>query len=391
MTTLAELVTPLTKDQVQAAIYAGIAAQGTQTTTWKPGAIVRTMIYAVSVVLAAFSSLQATIANSGFLDLAERVWLTLLARYVYNVERDVGSFATGTITANNAGGGTYSGDPGDIIAVNPTTGKSYRNTEAFSIGSMQTGVVIPMQAVEIGTPSSSAAGAINTLETPLLGVTITNPAAFVGTDEETDVSLRQRCREKTGSLSPNGPRDAYLFVAKSAKRADGSSIGVTRARAIPDGYGAIDLYLATASGAVSGTVGDLGTDLGRVDDAMQRASTPLSVELRTHSATTVTVPITYAARITDKTGKTVAEHEADVAARLAAYFPTLAIGGAIIPPDDGAVLVDGIKGEIAIALGGVLTLDVTLPAADVELTTSQVPILGLITPTITVVPTNPGS
>ena len=134
MTTLAELVTPLTREQVEDSIYAAIAARGTSTTTWKPGGVARTIITAVSIVLAAFSSLQAMIANSGFLDLAEQDWLTLLARYVYGVTRDPGSFATGNITANNTGGGVYSGDAGDLIAVNTTTGKSYRNTAAFSIG-----------------------------------------------------------------------------------------------------------------------------------------------------------------------------------------------------------------------------------------------------------------
>src|SRR5262249_16618862 len=139
-----------------------------------------------------------------------------------------GSFATGSITASNSTGFSYSGGAGDLVVLDSVTQKTYRNTAPFSIGSMATGVVIPIQAVELGTGSNAAAGDIDTLVTVLAGVTITNPAALVGADPEDDVALALRCKEKTGTLSPNGPRDAYAYFARSATRADGSAIGVTR-------------------------------------------------------------------------------------------------------------------------------------------------------------------
>ena len=61
---LAELTTPLTADEVEAALYAALAARGAKTTAWKPGAVVRTIIAGVAIVLAAFSSLVAAIVSS---------------------------------------------------------------------------------------------------------------------------------------------------------------------------------------------------------------------------------------------------------------------------------------------------------------------------------------
>jgi phage-related baseplate assembly protein len=119
-------------------------------------------------------------------------------------------------------------------------------------------------------------------------VTVTNAAAFVGTDEETDVDLKVRCVAKLGSLSPNGARDAYNFIARSATRADGSPIGITRVRTIPDGIGGVDVYLATPSGGVTGTSGDPLTDLGAVAAAIWETTEPLAVEATVASATKIT-------------------------------------------------------------------------------------------------------
>ena len=171
-TTLEELITPMTVDEAKTAIYDALAARGVTTTGWKPGAVVRTIIAALAIILAAFSELQASLARSGFLDLAEDAWLTLLARYVYDVERDTGAFATGTVLASNSTGSIYSGDPGDLIFLNSTTGKTYRNTEAFTIGSLAEDVEIAVEAIEIGTASSAEAGAIDALVTTLNGITV---------------------------------------------------------------------------------------------------------------------------------------------------------------------------------------------------------------------------
>ncbi len=383
MTTLSELTTPLTSDAIKTAIYQAMTARGLVTTSWKPGAVVRTIVAAVAIVIAAFSKLVALIASNGFLELAEDAWLEIKAREDYGVEKDAGSFATGYVTLSNAGGGVYSGDPDDLLFTNPTTGKSYRNTAAYSIGALQTGVIVPIRAVELGAASTSAAGTITQMETPLLGVTCTNAAAVVGTDPETDAALRARAREKTGALSPNGPVDAYAYFAKSATRADGSSVGVTRVNAIPDGFGGVAVFVATATGTITGTANDPNTDLGAVSDAIWKNVAPLAVTPAVQAATAKTIAVTYELWVREAASLTAAQIEALVGTAIATHLASVPIGGDVIPSQVGRVYVSAIRTAIGAVLpaGTLIRVDVTLPAADVDCIASDAPIAGTITAT----------
>lgn len=382
--TLDELTTPLTTDEVKATIYASMAAQGVDTTTWKPGAVVRTIIAGVAIIVAALSVLIAAIARSGFLDLASGAWLTLVARYVYGVERLTGAFATSTVTVDNTAGGVYAGDPGDLVFVS-TTGARYRNTATFSIAANEHGVEIPVEAIEIGTASSAAAGAINALETTLNGVNVVGSTSATGADEEIDAALRLRCREKTATLSPNGPRAAYGYVARSAKRADGTSIGVTRVRLIADGNGLVDVYVATANGDVPGTVGDLTSPLGIINNDIQTQVVPEAVTAVTHSATPVTIGVTYEVWVRDTISRSEVQLNDDIESAVGDYLGRVPIGGdRIVGESTGRVYLSAIKGVIADEIKGdeittpLVKLIVTSPAADTDLAATEAPKAGSV-------------
>lgn len=386
MTSLAALVTPLTVDEAKAAIYTAMANRGVSTTSWKPGAVVRTIIAACAIIYAAFSSMQAAIANGGFLDLATGPWLTLLARYVYNVDRSPEGFATGFITLTNSGGGVWAGDPGDLIVSNPDTGKTYRNTEAYSLGA-STSIVVAIQAEEAGSASSSAPDSITNMVTTLLEVTCNNADALVGSDEETNAALRQRCREKTGAASPNGPRDAYAYFAKSAIRTDGVKVAVTRVRTIPDGFGSVNVYVATASGSVTGDVDDASTDLGAVNKAIQENVVPIGITAIVQSATPVEIDVEYELWVLDSINASNDEIMELNSNSLAKFFGEMDIGGEVIagvfPADAGGVFVDSIKAIIAqgLGFGSVVRLVVTEPADDTELAANEAPVLSSVTVT----------
>src|SRR5687767_5936032 len=108
--TIESLTTPVTKDEAKEAIYEALATVGVNTTTWKPGAVVRTLVAIVAILFAACTNLIAEIAKSGFLELTSGSWLTLVARYVYGVTRLEATFGTGTLTLINSGGGVYDVD-----------------------------------------------------------------------------------------------------------------------------------------------------------------------------------------------------------------------------------------------------------------------------------------
>lgn len=388
--TLDELTKPLTRSEVEAKIYTAIAALGTDTTIWKPGSPVRTMIAAVSIVVAAFSTLAAAVAKSGFLELAEKDWLTLVAYYVYGVQRIEATFASGYVTLTNAGGGVYSLDPGDLVLSSPTTGKTYRNAAAFTLAAMASTTIVVV-AEEAGAASTAAPNTITQLVTALLGVTATNALSVVGRDAESDAALRTRSYEKLGSLSPNGPWDAYSFAVRSAVRSDGSAIGVSRVRTAKDGYGNVTTYVATPSGAVAGAANDLATDLGILAVEVDKKATPLAVTSHVLSATPVTVAVSYRVWLYNTSGKTEAQIKTAIDARLVEFMATQPIGGNIVGGDPGKVFVDAIRTTIGATLPQIFHVEVMVPAADVVLAVHEVPVLGAVTAlSVTQVPPSEG-
>jgi uncharacterized cupin superfamily protein len=384
MVSLDDLTRRLTVAQCEKAMYDVLAVVGVTTTSWKSGSVVRTMIHAVAIVLSAFSALMAAIAASGFLDLAGGAWLTLNARYVYGVTRQEATFAIGQVTLNNTGGGVYTFDPGDLIVLNPGTNKTYRNTSRVSVGSNQTGVLVDIQADEAGAASTSAPGTIVAFVTGMSGVTVTNANAVVGQDEESDPALRQRARDKTGIASPNGPADSYAFFARSAKRGDGSSIGVNRVRVVADGLGGVDVYVATATGGVTGSATDPVTALGIINADIQRGSAPLGITARVHTAVPQVIAITYQVWVYDSISLVDQQLKDAIATRLAEFMSAEPIGGNLIdefPP--GAVYHDAIRTKIGSTSAEIFHVVVTTPSSDTALTTNRVPVLGAVTGTVT--------
>lgn len=382
---LSDLTTPLTTDEVKEKIYDVLATVGVNTTTWKPGAVVRTLITAFAILFASLSSLVALVAAGGFLETAKGAWLTLVARYVYGVERDLATYALGEITLTNTAGGVFAPDADDIIFTNPDTGKTYRNVQAFTLAALEV-KTISIVAVESGSGSSSLPGTIVAFETEMLGVTCSNESALVGLDDETDPSLKARCGEKLGSLSPNGPWDAYSYVARAAKLPDGTPIGITRTAISRDGYGNLDLYVATATGALSGSVVDPESALGAVSLAVQRSAVPLAVTANVLSASEESVDITYQVWLYNTSGRNEEEVIEAIGLSLVAFLAVEPIGGRVIS-GAGEIYISSIQNAISSTFdsGIVIKVAVTLPVTDHVMPAYAVPVLGTVTPTVTFV------
>lgn len=386
-TPLSTLVQPMTVAEASDTLYAAIATRGIDTTTWKAGDPVRTIVAGLAIIVAALTKLISLVAKMGFLALSESDWLTLVASYVYGVTRGAGSYASGTVRLTNAGGGVFVQGAYTITVSNGS--KTYRNTQGFTLGGL-TFVDVPFAADEIGTASTASVGTITTMTTPLTGVSASNTTAFVGTDAESDASLRERCAEKLGALSPDGPKDAYAYAARNALKSDGTSAGVTRIRTIPDGIGGVDVYLASATATIAGSVGDLSTALGAADAAMDELAAPLAITLRTHGAGTVAISVVCELWVSSTNTKSDATINADVTAALNAFISSRVIGGDVIAPSSGKVYVSALEGVIAAAIPmkdaagapipgtGAVRIDM-IDAADVSIGTTAAPVPGSYT------------
>lgn len=382
---LDDLITPMTRAEVQASIYQALQVVGVNTTSWKSGAVVRTMIAGVSIMFSAYSNLVAQVTRSGFLELATGDWLTLVAYHVYGVERQAATFASGELFISNEGAGVYVFDAEDLIVQQPAgdgpgAGRTYRNTAPFSLGAGQV-LSIGIRATEAGAASSANPYSITELTTPLLNILCTNPSALVGADEQSDSDLRRECTELLGARSPMGPWDAYSSAVRNATRPDGSTLAITRTRSVPDGYGNVYIYCATDGGGVPGDPLDPLTDIGIAQQACEHWAEPLAVTSHALSATPVSVDITYELWMYNTSGVTEADVATRILDRLRGFFSIQPVGGNVaVEGEPGRIYLDAISAVIEREFRETFHVAVSVPAADVVLTVSQVAVMGLVTP-----------
>ena len=346
-------------------------------TSWQPGDPTRSLYHHLSEVMETVECAISEYIESGFLDFAEDEWLIILADQVYGVTAVAATFATTTVTLSNASGALYTIDAGDLTFKNTSTGKTYHNTDGGTLAvGPGTTLDLAVEADEAGSDSSAGATEIGDLVTTLLGVTVSNATAAVGVDEEEDEALRTRCRDKLGALSPNGPRDAYTFVALSPDLT--GTTNITRARSVADSTtGEVTVYLAGPSGAVAEV------DRALVETALLEFATPLTITLTTLSATNVVVPVTYTLHVYTRVGKTDAEAKAEILTALTDMFAVRSIGGDVITVPPGALFLTLIEKTILdVYPVDAFSVTVSVPTGDTSLTIGQVAALGTVSPTV---------
>jgi phage-related baseplate assembly protein len=194
----------------------------------------------------------------------------------------------------------------------------------------------------------------------LLGVTVKNLVAIYGENVEPDTTLRLRCAELLGSLSPMGPWDAYSYALRNATL-DGRNLGITRVSIVADGFGGVDLYCATASGTVSDT------DLVAAAAAVQQHAVPQAITARVQSAVGVSVFVVYQAWAYSTSGYTPAQITALVDEALRDFFGKQPVGGNTIETTPGAIYVDAIRTAIGITLPEIFHVELHTPSTDVVL------------------------
>jgi hypothetical protein len=391
MASFEELVTPVTPDEFKASLYRILAALGTRTSSWKPGAVARTIIAGVSIIGSAFTSLASELFKSRFIEYAEGQWLDFLGHYEYGEDRPEATFATGEVTLTNAGGGVYDYEIGDLLFLKDDLTASYRNTEAVHLGASSS-VTVDVQATEAGVVGSADPGAINALETPLTGVTVANAVALVGNDAMEDPEFKALCLAKLDSASPNGPKGSYLYWSKKAARTDGSDIGVTRVQ-VTNGstLSLVTVAVATATGTITGTVGDPATDLGAVNVTVQEHCVPNGVTATVVAATALPITVAYSVYLRNDTGMSDDAIKTRIEVAISEFLASVPIGGFVLTPGgSGSIYQTGLAGAIANATTSsgssrlpIFRVIVTTPAGDTSVAEHECPLL-FGTPTATI-------
>lgn len=340
---------------------------------------------AVPAIVNTATAVNAEAIRGGLLDYASGVWLELLAVNLYGITagRIKETFATTSVTFTNASNSPYNFADGEVVVGTGSVTYTAPSFELAAAGNDGDVVTVDVTATVAGSSGNADAGEIDQMVTTFNGVACVNAAAALGTDEETDVQLRERCRLSRAALSNAGHVAAIEFVARSAVRTDGTAIGVTRVQVVEnaDNIGDVAVYLAGPDGDVAVD------DVARIDHLLRTLVIPTGVNyIGTFEADSVTVNITYTSRYKVSAGFSEAELAAMALAALAEMFATHPIGGYIETPPDGNLY----RAELAATISSVhgdesddrpiRSTTVSTPSADVELNPGEVAKLGTITP-----------
>lgn len=258
-------VMSVTSAELQAAMLQAMQAAGLPTTSWTKQGFFQNLVNWVAILLRIAYGLVLEVARGGFLSTATDQALTDLAEGTYGTPRREATFATGFVTLWN-----QSGLPLNEVAEAISFAKiadpqiTYKNSAPVSALNGQI-VFVPIVCDVVGTVGNAGAGVSpsNTIEliTVLTGVSLTENAAIVGQDAQSDESLRDLA-SKQAAVASTGHGNKYEFYAFNtntdgtiAAPDDGKTrTNINRAKvSFEDTAGRVFVVLASPSGAVDPT------------------------------------------------------------------------------------------------------------------------------------------
>lgn len=366
MILLQSLLKAVTTDEARTKLIEIATALGFNATSWQSGSPQRTMIEIDAECYAAASFGVADIASGGYNDLAEGTWLHLLADSHYDNQVHDAVATEGTVVMANTSGIDYTIAAYDnVIFRSSHNGATFRNITGGTLLDGGT-LAVTVRADVPGAAGNVPVGTVQELTSPLPGVTANNPAisgsdtwiTLDGADVESDVQLRQRNRSKWATLGI-GAGMSYEYHARAA------TPSVKRVKlddTNPRGTGTLDLYLASDSGPVSGSVVTVVDDYLRgVTDGIDRVATTADLLVLPAVANAFSLVISiYILKNYDTTANRDAIENASTGL-VATYFKELPIGGTPLSEGGaGAVRISALVGSIVGKISGVQNVTTSL-------------------------------
>jgi len=360
-TSFSTLTTPTTAAQYLSQILATLAAQGFPVTAWQAGNAGRTLAVADAAALADLRAVIADVARGGYLDTATGDWLTLLAAGLFDLTRTPATYAVGSVTLSCVPtAGPYNLTAGALVVSDGT--RRWRSTNTASLTLPSSGSLpVEVRAESPGAAYNVSGSTLSTtpVSPSLAGVTVTAATSWIttaGAVEESDASLRARCRLRWSTLGRGATLEAYEYNALAAGVA-----AITRAQAIAGvGDGTVTVYIAQASGAAtSPQVATVQTYISGVCPATDAptviAATAVPID--------VTATVYVAAASNSAANRTLATDA------ITAYIDALAMGNAVV---DVARI-----GASIYSAAGIRDVDLSAPV-DTTITAGQVATVGTV-------------
>lgn len=363
--TIAQLLNPPAYDTVKTDVYTRLEAAGfTSIQSFAPESLPVAMVETEAQNLDQVNQTAAFLTASAYNDTATGDALAELAREVYQVDKQPGTFAQGYVKLSDHGQGPFDFDPTSVsVSTGDGGGKVFNGIAVGGVTTLtlaKNGTVkLYVQAEAIGAAYNVAAGTIKSFSRgPLAGVTITNPPGWqadqygvTGVNPESDSNLRQRDRTQWGLLSQF--KASTVVQSGYEKMARDADPQVTRVRILTNldilDPGRVDVVIAGNSGALSPTV----------VAAVQNFTAPLqtggpkipeTAKVVVSSALNLTVTLTGVI-VVDPAYNTQSFLD-QINANLTAWFASFLIGGGKL----GSVSYDRVVGIIMLPAGNSNTI-----------------------------------
>jgi hypothetical protein len=206
--TLTELLVERTKEDEFQSLLSTLQAKGFPVSDWLPGSAARTTFEAFAYELADFSALLPSLSKGGFAvlaaELADPVWLDLIAEQFYDLERARATFTVQVCRFScTTGLGPQTINDGFVVRA-PATGNRY----IYKGGAGQVvpdggSVDVQMTAESAGAKYADGANTITETVSSLPGVTVNNPAGKFGGIETTGIAKRNVSNTGSGTVTPS--------------------------------------------------------------------------------------------------------------------------------------------------------------------------------------------
>lgn len=376
MISLSDLLASVTEDAATTTLIEYLDALGFAATSWQAGSYQRHLVQLGGKIIADMSNSVADITRGGFMGLAQGAWATFTAKQIYDTDRQDGIEAVGKfVLANAAGAPTHIITAGQLqFADAPTApANTYRNTTGGTLNPGST-LTLDVEAETAGADANIPNSSTLYLWTPLVGVTVTNPAigatgtwlTTVGVDEESDARLAQRALGKWSTRTYSAGDGAYATWVLEADET------VTRVKVRdnnPGGAGTVEVLCATATAGITGSqITAIENYINGVTDGVGRR--PLNDDLSVASAVVANQVITLTVKVDSDYSSTV--DATTIEAAINAYLGSLPIGGKIIAPATTGVIVFAELVAAVMAIEGVENVTFASPTTDVSLAYNQI-------------------
>ncbi|GMV19472.1 MAG: hypothetical protein AMXMBFR56_76960 [Polyangiaceae bacterium] len=367
MITLAELLSPVRRANTLQGILDRLDAVGFNASSWQEGSIQLDLVESAAVAWADLSAAVRVMAAGAFSSLASGALLTQHAKSFYGNLRLEAVKTKGPLRLTTAAGaGPHTIAVGQLVVSDIANGYTYRNVTGGTLTGGTNNDSIEFEAEVAGASRNVGVGTITKLNTPLAGVTVSNPVLTgstwytrAGADEESDTKLHTRNVTKWALFALGRPSEAYTNMALQVAGITRVYVDDTNAR----DAGFVDVYCAGPTATAAGA--DV-TAAQAIFDAYEAASATTTAFAAPEKVLNVTATVYVTA------AKNTAAKQAAILKALQDYVNGLPLGGIKLPPSTtGVVPRSELEGAMT-ALTDVVAVAMTSPNADVPMALNEV-------------------